>query len=216
MTLVDGQWSEPTNAFFNSAADDHGMSFSPSGDELYFSSTRQVDQDSIELTWHLWKTTQLDGEWSEPVFIDIPNLRQKLVSHPTVTQSGRLYFHASDLDYSNMHLYYADQVEGEFGDAKLVFPEQVDLSNTCTPFIAPDESYLIYARIEEQLQLMICRKNSNGNWGVSIPLNDLINTNGQGNPFVTADHAFLFFATGSDKLNDWQLKWVSMDGVERE
>jgi len=40
LNKVDNKWSEPKEAFFNSKFEDHGMSFSPDGQTLYFSSTR--------------------------------------------------------------------------------------------------------------------------------------------------------------------------------
>lgn len=98
-------WSKPEKAFFNSKYNEHGMSFSPSGNTLYFSSTRPVAIDGIHQTWHIWKSDKVDGEWKESIFVDIPNLRNKLVSHPIITNSGTLYFHSSNLDYSKMGTY---------------------------------------------------------------------------------------------------------------
>ncbi|MCR9287442.1 hypothetical protein OAF63_03850 [Saprospiraceae bacterium] len=94
----NGVWSEPEKAFFNSKYDEHGMSFSSEGNTLYFSSTRPVNVSGVLPTWHIWKSDKIDGKWNEPVFVDIPNLRNKLVSHPTITNSGTLYFHSSNLD----------------------------------------------------------------------------------------------------------------------
>ncbi|MEL7425459.1 MAG: sialidase family protein [Bacteroidota bacterium] len=213
MHKTENTWSDPKDAFFNSMYDDHGMSYSPDGDTIYFSSTRPVNQEDVENTWHLWRTSRGNDKWSAPEFVDIPNLRDKLVSHPTVTESGRLYFDASNLDYSNMNVYYADQVEGEFQNAKLVFTEQISTTNKCTPFIDPAERYLIYARVEQQLILMISHKDHDGKWGVPLELNKSVNTDGQGNPFVTFDEKFLFFASGKHDSPQWQLKWVSTNNL---
>lgn len=215
---IENKWSKPKIAFFNSSDDNHGTSYSPDGNSIYFSSTRKVDNDSVLNTWHLWKTTKSEGKWTTPEFIDIPNLRDKLVSHPTITNNGRLYFHVSNLDYSNMNLYYSDQVDGKFQNAKPVFSKTTIHSdkNKCTPFISPDETYIIYAQIEAQLKLMICYKDENQNWGMPIELNKLINKNGQGNPFVTSDNKFLFYATGNHNVNNWRLKWVKIQDIEKD
>ncbi|MEM9548671.1 MAG: hypothetical protein AAGA77_21980 [Bacteroidota bacterium] len=212
---INDEWSSPNIAFFNSDFDDHGMSFAPDGNSIYFSSTRKVNNDSIPDTWHLWKTTRINKKWTQPEFIDIPNLRTKLVSHPSITTRGRLYFHVSNLDYSDMHLLYSDQVNGKFQNAKPVFSKHFDPSNThkCTPYISPNEDYIIYAQIEESLKLHICYKDKNQEWGEPIKLNPLINHNNQGNPFVTSDNRFLLFATGNHNENDWELKCVKMDNL---
>ncbi|RZS93397.1 PD40 domain-containing protein [Aquimarina brevivitae] len=206
---TNGIWSEPKEAFFNSAYNDHGMSFSPNGKTLYFSSTRPVGIDGIPKTWHIWKADKINGTWNEPVFVDIPNCRTKLVSHPTVTRSGTLYFHKSNLDYSEMDIYYAEQVHGKFKEAK-----KVELNaewNTCTPYISPKEDYLIYATIGNQLDLMISYNNGSGNWTNTKKLNDKINTKGQGNPYVTPDNKFLFFTTGAHLDKKWNVKWVNIE-----
>ena len=218
MQSVNNEWSKPKVAFFNSKEDDHGMSYSPDGRSIYFSSTRKVHDADVLDTWHLWKVTKRKGEWGAPEFIDIPNLRDKLVSHPTVTNSGRLYFHVSNLDYSNMNLFYSDQVNGKFTDAKAVFPDQKDrlFHNRCTPFIAPDDQYIIYARIEAQLKLVICYRDREDSWGPPIELNDLINKDGQGNPFVTIDNEYLFYATGNPSGENWNLHWVKMEDIEKD
>ena len=141
----NGNWSESKKAFFNSKYNEHGMSFSPDGNTLYFSSTRPVDIDGVLPTWHIWKSDKINGEWTEPIFIDIPNLRNKLVSHPSVTNSGTLYFHSSNLDYSEMDIYCSKKVNGIFKDAEKI---SMNLkTGKCTPYVSPKEDYLIYASI---------------------------------------------------------------------
>ncbi|MGB5981967.1 MAG: hypothetical protein WBG46_07450 [Nonlabens sp.] len=52
----NGKWSTPKKTFFNSDYKDHGMSFSPDGNTIYFSSTRPVDDYDVADTWHIWKS----------------------------------------------------------------------------------------------------------------------------------------------------------------
>ncbi len=202
-----GKWTEPQEAFFNSEYNEHGMSFSPDGKVLYFSSTRPSTIDKVPETWHIWKSEQLNGTWSKPEFVDIPNLRGKLVSHPSVAKSGTIYFHVSNLDYSNMDIYYSKQINGKYQYAvksKISMDLKTDKG---TPHISADEDYLLFASIGNQLDLMICFNNGNGEWTNTKKLDTAVNSYGQGNPYVTPDNNFLFFATGKD-LEDWSIKWV--------
>ena len=78
------------------------MNFSPDGNSIYFSSTKPTNVDDVLETWHIWKSDKINGKWREPTFEDIPNLRDKLTSHTVITNSETLYFHSSNLDYSEM------------------------------------------------------------------------------------------------------------------
>lgn len=205
-----GVWSEPERAFFDSKYDEHGMSFSPDGNTLYFSSTRPVKINGIPQTWHIWKSDKIDGNWNEPVFVDIPNLRDRLVSHSTITNSGTLYFHASNLDYSEMDIYYSNKINDTFSEAKRISITMDESVGKCTPYVSPEEAYLIFASIGNQLDLMISFNDGNGQWSNTRKLNDQINDAGQGNPFVTPDKKFLFFTTGKHQDTNWRVKWVNI------
>ena len=141
---LERNWSEPKQAFFNSEDDEHGMNFSPDGNTIYFSSTRPVNIDGISTTWHIWKADKINGIWSKPVFVDIPNLRDRLVSHPTITNSGTLYFHSSNLDYSEMNIYRSMEMKDGFGDAEEISVLKRPGKGNCTPFVSPKEDYLIF------------------------------------------------------------------------
>ncbi len=206
-----GKWSKPRKAFFNSAYNEHGMSFSPDGNSLYFSSTRPVNIEGIAPTWHIWKSEKSNGKWDEPEFVDIPNLRNKLVSHPSATDSGTIYFHASNLDYSEMDIYYSKQVNGKFDNAEKPKILESHKVGKATPYISPKEDYLIFASIGDHLDLLISFSDGNGGWKNTRKLSDKINHLSQGNPYVTPNNKFLFFTTGTHSVNDWSVKWVNIE-----
>ena len=208
---MDNAWSAPQKAFFNSDYNDHGMSFSPDGNTLYFSSSRPTNVEGIPDTWHIWKSEKVNGVWSQPKFVNIPNLRNKLVSHPTLTNSGTMYFHASNLDYSEMDIYHTRLVNGSFENAERTQILAATPHGKCTPYISPEEDYLIFASIGEQLDLMICYRDGNGHWHNAKTLNTSINTFGQGNPYITPDNKFLFFTSGNHSNGKWKVKWVNIE-----
>lgn len=205
---IGNDFKVPIDAFFNSQYSEHGMSFSSDGKTLYFSSTRPVDSTlAITNTWHLWRSHQVNGEWATPEFIDMPNLRNKLQSHPTVTNGGELYFHASKLNYSEMQLYVSKEVDGKFQAAELVdIPLEGD---KCTPYISPDGHYLIFALIGEPLKLYLTYRDDSNGWQKPILLPERINKNGQGNPWVTPDQKYLFYTVENDDAT-WQVNWVNI------
>lgn len=206
------RWTNSKEAFFNSGFNEHGAKFSPDGQAIYFTSTRPTGIAEVADTWHIWKSEKQEIGWSTPTFVDIPNLREKLVSHPTITKSGTLYFHASNLDYSEMTLYSAQPAAGKFGEAhKLAITEN---SLACTPFVTANGQMLIYAAIGKQLDLVISKKTTEGDWSQPVPLDKDINTHGQGNPYLTPDGKYLFYTTGTEpkpgQHPDWQVNWVDL------
>jgi hypothetical protein len=208
---INGEWSSPSNAFFDSNYNEHGMSFSQDGNTIYFSSTRPVPLNGVSSTWHIWKSEKIKGTWGEPTFIDIPNLRNRLTSHPVVSETGTMYFHSSNLDYTEMNIYYSKQKKGKYENAKKVSFLKDQKNRKCTPFVSPNEDYLIFASIGNQLDLMISFNEGNGHWSKPRLLNKKINDMGQGNPFVTQDNKYLFFTMGDRLDNDWKIKWVNIE-----
>lgn len=208
---VNGSWSKPEQAYFNSNYNEHGMSFSPDGNTLYFSSTRPTNIDGIPETWHIWKSTKANGNWSEPVFVNIPNLTNKLVSHPSVSNSGTMYFHASNLDYSDMDIYFSKQVDSKYEPAQKASIKTNIAIGKCTPYVSPTEEYLIFASIGSELDLMISYKDGQDSWSEPKELNKKINTLGQGNPFVTPQDKFLFFTAVDSISGAWKVKWVNIE-----
>lgn len=207
---VKGSWSKPRKAFFNSTYDDHGMSFSPDGNTLYFSSTRPVNIEKVAETWHIWKSEKINGKWSKATYVDIPNLRNKLVSHPVLTNSGTLYFHSSNLDYSDMDIYHSNNINGVYGSAiKTSISTNIDFRK-CTPYVSPKEDYLIFAEVGNQLSLMISFNDGSGKWTQTRRLNANINALGQGNPFITSDGKFLFYTVGDYQNKNRKIKWVNI------
>lgn len=206
----NGKWSKSKNAFFNSVYNDHGMSFSPDGNTLYFSSTRPTNLDSVANTWHIWKSEKRKEKWNTPEFVDIPNLHDKLVSHPSIANDGTLYFHSSNLDYSDMSIYYASQKDGKFQNANKINLTPENTTGYCTPYISPDNKYLIYATIGDPLKLNISYKNDDDEWSKAKELPEIINQNGQGNPYLTPNGKFLFYAReNSNTEKGWNVYWVS-------
>lgn len=206
----NGNWSEPKKAFFNSEYNEHGMSFSPDGNSIYFSSTRPTNIKGTLETWHIWKSDKVNGEWKEPIYVDIPNLRDKLVSHPTITNSETLYFHISNLDYSEMDIYHSKKVNDKFENAKKTTISMNSKVGKCTPYVSPKEDYLIFASIGNELDLMISYNDGKGGWINTKKLSNKINHMGQGNPYVTPDNRFLFFTTGEHLKKEWKVKWVNI------
>ncbi|MCZ6835772.1 MAG: hypothetical protein O7G85_08365 [Planctomycetota bacterium] len=219
ITNLADQWTAPKEAFFNSSYLEHGVHFTADGQWVYFSSTRPVEKEEFSSVWHIWRSKKLENGWSDPEWVAIPGMETKSTSHPSLVRSGRMYFHSSNPDFSDMALYVTEPAMGVFTKAKkIVFPEGAN-HNTFTPFVAQDESYILFGKKFDDFrehELYISFRDQNA-WQVPRRLHDNINTNNLGNPYVTPDGQYLFYASGHWSLNappyDWVIKWVSTKSV---
>ena len=186
--------------------DDHGLSFSPDGQSLYFSSTRPSSEADTMYRWSLWKSNLKNGNWGEPYLIPIPDLNQKHISHPSINSDSVLYFHVSDLDYSNMSVHSFELKNGHNSNAQEVKFSEDFKSGTCTPFILSDQDKLLFASIGESLDLVICDELENGVWTKCNTLSKDILKNGLGNPTVSPDGQHLFYTIGTYDFSDpWKI-----------
>ncbi len=94
---------------------------------------------------------------------------------------------------------------------------------TAHPFIAPDESYLIWDSEKESgygdTDLYISFRQSDGSWGAAINMGDRINTrNGEAGGYVTPDGKYFFYnksaIEGGSKLPDDGIYWVDAQIIE--
>jgi Tol biopolymer transport system component len=89
-----------------------------------------------------------------------------------------------------------------------------------TPFIAPDESYLIFSRHISNGDLFITFHDTlTGIWTKPVDMGNKINTPGQERfPSISPDGKYLFF-TRSDGNNKHDIYWVStkvIDDIKKE
>jgi len=149
-----GDWKEEEVPSLNSKYDEHGFSFSEDGREIYFASTRPTRGYDVGL-WKIWRSKMKSGVWQEAEQVVIPSQDELHQSHPSISKKGNLYFHASAPDYSAMKLYKSEKVADTYA-----IPTELDLLRgnyigACTPYISPNEKFLIFAGIGDQLELNI-------------------------------------------------------------
>jgi len=210
-------WTAPEEAFFNSPRKEHGVHFTIDGQWVYFSSTRPVGNPEAQEFWRIWRSHKTPDGWSEPEPVEIPGMEGRTYSHPSVTRSGRIYFHSYNPDFSDMALFVTEPTEGGFRRAEKVALPGAENVNTLTPYVAPDESYLLYTRRYDGYYTTYITHRFQDGWQVPKSLGEAVNTDNLGNPFVTPDGRYLFFAAGpwSEDVppRDWVVKWVSTAGI---
>ena len=167
--------------------------------------------------WHIWRSKKIQNGWGEAEWVNIPGMDGKSSSHPSLTRSGRMYFHSYNPDFSDMALFVTEPVEGVFQHAKKVMLPGDTNQNTLTPFVAPDESYLLFEKMFDDFIEIYISYRDNNSWQVPKRLADNINTKNLGNPYVSPDGKYLFYASGhwpkDAPPSDWVIKWISTKDV---
>jgi hypothetical protein len=182
---VDGTWNKPIVAPFSGEFTDDEPFFSPSGQEIYFMSRRPSSNSKYPS--NLWVTQKKEDKWMKPIQLN------------TITPPKPL--HAPSMA-DNGNIYEDGIIKYRRFDGKYSTAEKVVSLKGMSPFISPDESYIIYAaRIsgKRDSDLYISFRNSDGTWSNGVSLGSEINSlANEANAFVTADRMYLFFSRKFD------------------
>ena len=120
-------------------------------------------------------------------------------------------------------IYYSRLVDG-VREAPKAFGKEINTGKwTAHPFIAPDESYLIWDSEREggfgETDLYISFRQSDGSWGTAINMGAEINSEYEdGGGYVTTDGKYFFFnrinLTGSFETSEANIYWVDARIIE--
>ena len=146
----NGKWSTPEVAPFSGRFSDADPFITLDGQRFFFISTRPVNGKPKEDTdiWMLKKSgdgAAANMQWSAPEHIDAVNSDTN-EWFPTVSNNGNLYFGSErpggkgkcDLNVSRL-------VDGKYQTPENLGEPINTAANEVEPFIAPDESYIIFA-----------------------------------------------------------------------
>lgn len=212
MRCVGDTWTEPEVSPFN-----EGVVFSPDGKRLYFGSKKEGDNPYF--------VEKKKESWSDPIYINlVSNFPEiKYVYFPTITSSGTLYFLGYyEEQWANIGIYRSELINGEYAKPELL-PASINSrenQRNWTPYIAPDESYLIFCSTRglpksDQGDLYICFRNLDGSWTEAINMGETINSERlERFPSVSPDGKYFFYTQFTPGSNE-DVYWVSAKIFEK-
>lgn len=203
----NNKWSEPILANFSGNYHDDQPFISDDGEKLFFASKRPKLKNGIQEN-DIWISDKTEHGWGEPKSIN--NLIGLWT--PTVSRNGTIYF--LEIIEGIRVICCAKFKNGKYAEIEILNKNinKKGALNWC-PFIAPDESYLIFSsdRIGQfgSGDLYISFKNQNGEWQEAINMGSSINTNKQERfPGVSPDGKYLFFTRWYSVPYYHDLYWV--------
>ena len=228
ITYDNGRWSMPKVAPFSGKYRDGGPSFSPDGNRIYFYSRRPLHEDSE--TMHdndIWYVERIPDGWSQPINLGLLVNSSHVDATPSLATNGNLYFTSNRVQYDdptgNNDIFVSDFVNGHYTEPKgLGTAINTPYARDSFPFIASDESYIIFSRdsrrfdaegriIDGNRKLMISFRDENGEWQDAIEMGSHFHK--ARFPSVSPDGKYLFFTKYTEGDNE-DFYWVDAKIIE--
>jgi Tol biopolymer transport system component len=203
----DGKWSKPEIASFSGRYWDFNPCLSPDGQKLFFISNRPLEGKKGFDT-DIWVVKRLGDKWSTP-----ENLGS-MINTPgwelgcSVTNDGTLYFSTTGAS-GNEDIYRSRFTDGKYQKPDTLGPAINSPYNETGPFIAPDESYILFSSTGRPDDLtgagasaeyprgdLYISFNRNGKWTNAKHLDAPVNSEAEeSNPSVSHDGKIFYFTS---------------------
>lgn len=197
--LVGGRWQPPRVASFSGRYDDVDPMFSPDGTRLYFSSYRPRQPGAAPARdADIWYVERRDGGFGEAIHVDAPVSTPHDDFYPSLTRDGALYYSVWDGQRRTGDVFRTRLVDGAYQVENVGAPINGE-STEYDPFVAPDESYLIFASTRPggygDSDLYVSFRHGTG-WSAPVSLGAAINSPAREYcPVVSPDGAYFFFTS---------------------
>lgn len=169
----------------------------------------------------IWFVERKGNGWNKPQSISSSVNNNSGQCQASLAVNSNMYY----IDYRTIdNKWTCDILKSKFKKGNYLQPDTLPPSinssaQDWTPYIAPDESYLIFSsnRQNEWGDLYICfHDTQTETWTEAINLGEPINTETQESfPYVSPDGKYLFFTRWTNEENDMDVYWVSTKFIDR-
>jgi Tol biopolymer transport system component len=199
---VGQRWRAPVKPSFAQSWSNADPHFSPDGRTLFFISNRPGEGEAgASKTYDIWAVSFESGRWGGPHRLGAPISAPGADEwSPSVASSGNLYF-GSDRPggQGELDLYVARWTNGTYQTPENLGPAINSAANEVEPWVAPDESYLIFSATGRsdstgRYDLYLSRRKGN-TWQRPEPLSSVNTSASEFNQSVSPDGRWLYFST---------------------
>ena len=178
-------------ATFSGEYGDHEPFFSLDGERLYWGSMRPMDNGKI--SYSTWFIEKMDDDWGDSQPLDF------FAMYVTSSLNRTLYYTVQG--DGGACIARSRYENGKYQDQEILGPPVFSDYWDAHPFIAPDESYLIFDSENRpktgNCRLCISFQKEGGNWTEPINMESKIHENA-GYAMLSPDGKYLFFSAGGD------------------
>lgn len=208
-----GKWGEPEPLAFADAYEIGDFTVAPDGRTVIFESSRlSVSDNSVSKTGDLWTISRSDTGWTEPRPLGPPINTAHHESYPCLAANGNLYFFSRKPGgFGESDLYMSVLKDGTYQEPVNLGPRFNTAQHEWDPFVAPDESYLVFCSMKPgglgEDDLYVSFRRVDGAWGDPVHLGGAINSEKSENrPYVSPEGKYLFYT--SNRNGHRQIFWV--------
>jgi ankyrin repeat protein len=216
MVQENGIWSTPQRAPFNSKYGDGEPIFSPDGKKLFFLSLRPLQPRGIADKENMWFVERTKHGWSDPKPVSPVINAYDLHWLFSVASNGNIYFSSvQDDGFGSKDIYFSEWVKGQYSEPRNLGKSINTKGIEHTPYIAPDESYLVFvstlgSHSFQNMRFMISYRKQDGTWGKAKECNPKLRSiYGALCPAITPDGKYMFFIGNGD------IYWIKADFIKK-
>jgi hypothetical protein len=148
----------------------------------------------------IWFVSREEDGWGEPQHLGSPVNTDGIEANVSFSENGDMYFQSRDREggHGADDIYVSRHMNGGFSKPENLGEPVNSRFTEGVPFIAPDESYLIFHsnrpdRTSPEFELYICFRKQDGTWTEPINFGSRINVGWTTAGNVTPDGKYLFF-----------------------
>jgi hypothetical protein len=203
----DGAWSEPRVAPFTLPYSGEPC-FTPDGGTLYFLSAHRTEGSRSGFDENVWRVRLGEEGWSDPELLGGPVNDRPMHWGVSLAANGTLYLGQTD---GSGDIWVSESRYGRYQDPVPLGPNVNSSDMETTPEVAPDESFLVFARVVANgrgpIDLYVSFRDPDGTWMPAVPLAAVNTSEREISPRLSPDGKYLFFL----RTVDGELRpfWVS-------
>lgn len=212
--MIDGKWSTPEPAPIPGDFREVGPFISKDGAKFYYASNRPLNENESPMqSMDMWVMEREGDRWGKPMHLGKKVNTDGNDWFPTIADNGAIYYYTHKGRSGS--IYYAERDGDKYNDGVLIEGVGNEEYYNYDPFIAPDESYLIFASNNRpdglgSSDLYISFKDEGNKWSEPKNMGESINTSeSEYAPLLTPDGKYFFFARGYGDVY-----WVSARIIE--